>query len=1020
MLATEVFRVLTAQRHCQRRFAGIALALTCVGWLVFAGTVWFGSREGTEGILGARVMVAGPLLLAVCCTLMAALWFYALRGEGPVATFTENVRELLGQAMNAASVGVVLVDAARPDLPIIYVNRAFSTITGYAPEEVQGRNARFLHGNGTDARALDEVRRAIQEVRPCAVRLLNYRKDGALFWNDLRVSPIRDQGGRVLYFLGILIDVTAEVIATENLARVNTELERRVDERTAALVQRERHLRGILDNIADMVITIDERGRVTSFNAAAEQALGWREAEIVGQDIAVIAADPDRSRHPSYIERYLRTGESRIMGVRARELIARRKDGTTLPIELTIGEIRNNGTRSFVGAMRDITERRRQQERLEASETRFRMLAAATPFGLCVSRLDNTEILYVNEALARMHGSSAAALIGRRTTDLYHDAHDWLELIDTLRIHGHVAETELQCRRIDGTPVWLMLSAALTELDGVPAVITGIYDISRRRDAEARLRDAAEALRRSEQELRLVADNLPMILTYVDRDERYRFANRTASLWYGKPVSDIIGSKVSDVLLPEAYARVHNYVRRGLAGEFVRFEDTLTYPGGRTRHVEVQYVPHRLEDGRLAGFFTVVADVTERSQMEEQLRQSQRMETIGQLTGGIAHDFNNFLGVIIGNLDLAIRDVQNMPRPRELIERAIAGTQRAAALVQRLLSFSRRQSLQPTDIDTNHLVEELAAFAARSLGESIRMTLDLAPDTWHCRADRVQLESALMNLAMNARDAMPSGGTIGITTLNRSLDAVPADQVSDLPPGDYVQIMVADDGIGMDPAVLGRAFEPFFTTKEVGAGTGLGLSMVYGFVRQSGGDVRIESAPGRGTAVHLLLPRAAAGGQAECVCGECACGSDERSLIGAGRVILVVEDDPALRRFSVSALQELGFETVEAATADEGAAALRARPDIALLFSDVMLPGGRSGIDLAREAKTIRPDLLLLFTSGFVGKHTEVGEELITEETLLPKPFRVSDLAARLARLLRERAPQAASGNQSTQRQEQE
>lgn len=992
MLTREVFRLLTASERRQRYLQAVALGLVGVGWLTCAATLWL--------VPTPQPALVAPVLLALLCTSIAGMWLYANGSGGTHATIAENVRRFLAQTMNASAAGVVLVDARASDLPIVYTNDAFSRITGYTKEEVRGRNPRFLHGADTDAGALDKIRRALEAEQPCGVRVLNYRKDGAAFWNDLRISPVRDADGRPLYYLGLLLDVTEEVTAKETLARMNAELERRVEERTVELRQRERHLRGILDNTADMIVTIDERGKVTSFNAAAEQALGWREAEILGQDVSIIAEEPDRSRHPGYIDRYLNTGESRIMGVRARELVARRKNGETMPIELTIGEIRNNGSRNFVGVMRDITARRRQQEQLEASERRFRALAAATPFGLCVARLESGEIVYANEALARMYGSSSVAMIGRSTTELCDGLGEWSQFCETLRAEGHVAEMELRCHRADGTSVWLMLSAALAELDGAPAVIMGVYDISQRREAEARLQATAEALRRSEQELRLIADSLPMSVTFVDRDERYRFVNRTACQWYGKSAEEMIGRKVPEIVAPAAYERTKAYLERALRGEALRYEIEVDYPTGHVRRVEVQYIPNRHADGELAGFFAVITDVTERTRMEEQLRQSQRMETIGQLTGGIAHDFNNFLSVIIGNLDLALREVQE-PRGRELIERAIGGGQRAAGLVQRMLSFSRRQSLQPSDIDVSRLIHDLALFAKRSLGDGVRLDLDLLPGTWSCHADRVQLESAIMNLAMNARDAMPWGGTIRIATANWPSGTLPPGY-ADLPAGDYVEITVADDGVGMEPEVLKRAFEPFFTTKEVGAGTGLGLSMVYGFARQSGGDVRIESDKGRGTRVSMLLPRAVtAVGEAEPVREPAEPPADQRAF-GEGRIVLVVEDDATLRRFSVLALQELGFGTIEAASGDEGLAKLQAHPEIALLFTDVMLPGGCSGVDLARAAKSLRPGLPVLFTSGFVGKYAGGGDELLAEEALLPKPFRVSDLAARLAKLLRQ------------------
>jgi len=377
------------------------------------------------------------------------------------------------------------------------------------------------------------------------------------------------------------------------------------------------------------------------------------------------------------------------------------------------------------------------------------------------------------------------------------------------------------------------------------------------------------------------------------------------------------------------------------------------------------------------------------------LVQAQKMEAVGQLTGGIAHDFNNMLAIVIGNLDIARRRlVQGRGDVARQIDSAMDGAQRAAALTRRLLVFARRQPLEPQVTDLNLLLGDLSELLRRTIGEKVRIELSPAPSVWPVSVDRAQMESAVINLAINARDAMPNGGLLSIETLNMIQDeAGPEDGLA---AGDYVMVAVADSGTGMAPEVSARAFEPFFTTKEVGRGTGLGLSQVYGFLRQSGGHVDIDSAPGTGTTVRLYFPRhrGDAPPEAEHIAGETA---PPRG--SPGEVVLVVEDEDEVRRTTVEALRELGYGVREARDGVEALAILSSDPAITLLFTDVVMPG-LDGRALAERALRQRPDLIILYTTGYAPE-TDPHETLPDDHpAMLRKPFSVDGLARKLRDLL--------------------
>jgi PAS domain S-box-containing protein len=394
-------------------------------------------------------------------------------------------------------------------------------------------------------------------------------------------------------------------------------------------------------------------------------------------------------------------------------------------------------------------------------------------------------------------------------------------------------------------------------------------------------------------------------------------------------------------------------------------------------------------EGRPFEIFGSCLDITDRRRVEQQLIQSQKMEAIGQLTGGIAHDFNNMLTVVIGNLDSLARSLKGTGRNFDRAQMALTGALSCAELTRRMLAFARRQPLQPSAVHLGDMSRNIAKLLSRTLGERVQIDVRVADDLWHVLADPAQVESSLINLAVNARDAMLEGGTLTIQARNVERD----ERESDVPEGQFVLLSVTDTGAGMTPDVLERALEPFFTTKRMGHGTGLGLSMVYGFVKQSGGHVKIISTPGRGTSVRIYLPRT------EAVPATSGVGGEDLSLSGLDRTILLVEDDAGVRAVTAAMLKELQFNVIEA---DNGARALDIvdrESAIDLLFTDIVMPGGMNGFELGRLARERRPQLPVLYATGYSASYAapEKGADM------LAKPYREADLRSKLLGLLQPR-----------------
>jgi PAS domain S-box-containing protein len=536
-----------------------------------------------------------------------------------------------------------------------------------------------------------------------------------------------------------------------------------------------------------------------------------------------------------------------------------------------------------------------------------------------------------------------------------------------------------------------------------------VQSVRDRRRLEADLGRLREALDEKEWMLRAVLDTVPASINLKDEHGHYRFVNKALADVYGLTPEDAVvqwnrmqdeGSAGQD---PERVVPKDPYDYQIVAakdrlvletGKRTEFADTLYEVDGRNEIWSSSKLP--LVDRRSGTRYvlTVAFDVTHQRGIEEKLRQAQKMEAIGQLTGGIAHDFNNLLTVIIGNLELVLQDAPVVARQGDRVRSAMAAAERGAGLTHRLLAFARQQPLSPVSMDLNETVRGMRTLLARTLGEQIEIELATAGELWHCVADPSQIENAILNLAINARDAMPNGGKLTIETANAWLDEDGA-AAAELTPGQYVMISVTDNGTGMTDEVKRKAFEPFFTTKDVGKGSGLGLAMIYGFAKQSGGHVKIYSEIGLGTSVKIYLPRSYAQprrAEPEAEAGELP--------QGRGQVVLVVEDDESVRRLAVTLLGDLGYRVVEAASGAAALALAEGQPRIDLLFTDVALPGGIDGRHLSEALARKRPGLRTLFMSGYSANAIIHHGRLDPGVQLLQKPFRKRDLASAVSKAL--------------------
>ena len=640
--------------------------------------------------------------------------------------------------------------------------------------------------------------------------------------------------------------------------------------------------------------------------------------------------------------------------------------------------------RGVEGTFQDISRQKEIELELARSLQRWQSLAETLPVIIWTAD-QGRQLTYTSRSLADYSGIAAQALLGDGWTaivhpdDVTHVATGWVPSSGSdVRF-----ESMFRIRRKDGQYRWHLARVTRMKLQGDPE--DSWYGTAMDIDARIRLeRDVKQAARRYETVLESMTD----AIFAMDRNWHVTLMNSHAEVLLDRKKEDLIGKNVWEAF-PEAVGTAfqQNYERCMRHAEVVRFEEWYE---PLQKHFEVNAYPSA------EGISVYFRDMTEQRVLRDQLNQSQKLESIGQLTGGIAHDFNNLLTVIRGNTGLLLdstHDSGNKP----LLQSISDAADRGAIMVRRLLAFARKQELSPAPVDVNRLAQGMHGLLHRTLGEHIEITLALDPAVPPAVVDEVQLESALLNLAINARDAMPEGGCLTIATSTVTPDAPPVHQGSGTP-ATYVQIEVADTGKGISPRMLSKVFDPFFTTKPKGQGTGLGLAMVHGFIKQSAGHIAIDSAENRGTSIKMLLPVARQEPEVDAVLAPSINTAD--IPLGQGERVLLVEDDDLVRSYATTVLKKLGYEVVSAADGREALELIRSQPDIAVLFTDVIMPGGMTGPELAAQAREIRPTLPVLFASGYTEDAMTLHDHRFADDLLLTKPYKKADLALKLSQAI--------------------
>ena len=798
--------------------------------------------------------------------------------------------------------------------------------------------------------------------------------DASVRWIWDRRYPVRGPQGEIERFVSMAEDITR---------RKNAEM---------ASFQ----LASIVLNSEDAIIGEDLEGRITTWNPAAERLYGYASGEVLGRPISLLAPEGQHEVMLAILERVKR-GE----GVAPAETVRRRKDGTLVDVAVSVSPIRNAAGR-IVGVakiVRDVTERKRADRAL----ARDALILASVRDAVTMTDLDGV-VTYWNEGAARLFGWAAEEMLGRPMIDRVPEAGRAATLSAIQSIAGgqEFAGEWLDYRK-DGSRVWIDARVGrMTDAAGVPVGILGIaHDISDRKQAESE-RD------RLLEQLRLQIERLPLAYLLSGPDFRYTRWNPAAERLFGFTEAEILGKHPFEVIVPQqTRSQVADIFARLRAGDMdAHGTGENVTKDGRNIVCEWYNTPLMDPDGTVQGILSLAQDITDRRQLEDQFRQAQKMEAVGRLAGGVAHDFNNLLTVINGYGEIVMNGLRPGDPAMELVREIRKAGERATGLTRQLLAFSRKTVLEPKILDLNAQIREMEKLLLRLIGEDIDLVARLSPDLGPVKADAGQLEQAVVNLCVNARDAMPQGGKLTIETHKATLDDAYARDHPDVQPGSYALLAVSDTGHGMDATTQARIFEPFFTTKEQGKGTGLGLAMIYGFVKQSGGHVAVYSEPGRGTTFKIYLPH---------VQGAVASGKPQPGLAvlpKGSETMLLVEDEGGVRALARHLLQTCGYTVLEAGYGKEALrVAERHAGPIHLLITDVVMPQGMGGRQVAEAVRALHPEARVLFVSGYTDDAVVRHGILEANTNFLQKPFTPASLTQKVREVLDQAQPAAGAGS---------
>ncbi|WP_428682429.1 PAS domain S-box protein [Reyranella sp.] len=751
------------------------------------------------------------------------------------------------------------------------------------------------------------------------------------------------------------------------------------------------------------LVVLDQDQRVLAWNAWMESASGVGAKDAIGRRLDALFPGRITARFSSAVSHALELGASGLLTHALHSPFPlRTRSGQRLIHNLAVSPLGDPPARRCLVQFTDVTATAGREKILrERQNARYDAVVGGAPDAIMTLDSGGT-IQLANPAAAQEFGYATTELVGRKLESLLRDPADWSNAFQSV-LSGTplVRPVELVAERRSGTPSYLEASASRWESDKRVFVTVILRDVNERRMAVDALRLLNRTLER--RVAQSTADRTRMwtlsadVMVVASPDGTVNSINPAWSRLLGWQESSLLGASLVDFVVAEDRAHFRSELQILFAEGAPRLiEVGMRTNDGGSRRVEWSAVAG---DGLLQA---VGRDVTaEReaekalAKAEEALRHSQKMEAIGQLTGGIAHDFNNILTAIIGSMEVLKRRIRagRVDDLQGFMDGAIASANRAAALTHRLLAFARRQPLDPQAVDVNRLVRGMEELLGRTLSENVSLELALDPSAWPALTDAHQLENAILNLVINARDAMPGGGSLVITTTNEVVQERQRFGQEEVEPGSYVVIGVRDTGAGMPPDVMAKVFEPFFTTKPIGQGTGLGLSMIYGFARQSRGVVRVESAVGKGTFFRLYLPRHAGDAPSRATM------PSQESAKGSGETVLVVEDDSHVRMIITDVLRELGYACLEAGDGQAALPVLTSNTSIDLLITDVGLPGlnGRQIADIARRH---RPGLKILFVTGYAehavgdAPFLEAGMQMVT------KPFALDALALKIREML--------------------
>ncbi|MEO7217615.1 MAG: PAS domain S-box protein [Gemmatimonadaceae bacterium] len=747
------------------------------------------------------------------------------------------------------------------------------------------------------------------------------------------------------------------------------------------------------------IAVVDSETRFVKVNPAFCEMVGYSERELLHMTGMDITHPHDRPVQIDY-HRRLALGEIKSY-VTEKQYV--RKDGSVIWARVTISAVRDACTpiRTFIGVVEDISETKRGTIALAESESRYFRIASNVP-GLVYQfrreRDGTASFPFVSLGAKNLYGMSPAEL--QANPHLMFDAvhpddreHFYASMAAAARSQSETPWRWTGRITVDDKVKWVEACARPQQLDDGTIVWDGVLrDITE-------MHDAALQLQSSENRYRSLFQNHPNAVFLLDVDGVFRSANPACSALCGYENDEMLGTAFDPLVVSEHQPTARAELGRALQGSATTYELTILHKSGRRIELSVTNIPV-IDDGAVVGVFGIARDLTGQRELEAQFRQAQKMEAVGQLAAGVAHDFNNILTVIHGCSEFLTASLADDDVRREDVDMIRAAATRAALLTRQLLAFSRKQVLQPAIVDLNGCIQELETMLARALGEDVTLELSLANDLAFISADVGQLQQVIVNMAVNARDAMPGGGTLSIATSNTVVDDAFVRLRPDASPGPHVRLSISDTGTGMDDATLARIFEPFFTTKEAGKGTGLGLATAYGIIRQSSGHITVTSAPDSGTTFDIYLPTedVSSGSVPPEPVTTTATFHDARKRHG-GETILLVEDDPAVRCLASQMLTRNGYGVVEAANGAEALDTIRAwNGRVDMVLTDAMMPsmnGGELTEALANEYPAIRVLFMSLYADDDI-----VNRGPDSRRAFIPKPFTTAGLAAKVREVL--------------------